>query len=685
MSYPKLYSVDEDSFTSQGKGVLSDVLSCVITEELNDTYELVMQYPIAGIHADEIYDRTIVAAKTAYDGVQAFRVYEVTEDLNGIMTVYARHISYDLSGFPVKQFSAINVNDALSGLISNCLLADKCRFTLTTSKTTKGNFTVDFPSSIRSWMSGKEGSIIDRFKGEWHFDNFNCVLESKRGANRGVSIRYGKNLVGFNKEERASNYSHALAYYYGYDANGVYTFVSGSPMNVNAGINGFTPNTLIIDATEHFGEKAPGHVALDQYAVDYVNDRELTERSRTYTIEWVQLEDIKEEVRLGDTVTAYYNSTTYTARVVKTVWDVVQDRYKSIDIGNPKATKYGTAQKIAIERNASVHAIERITKPIVDTAVQKASGNFILNTLNPSLNELPCIAGDTTNGGFYYSSDIPLIFNDGKIKIIEDGNVKLTYDGVDYQWAPLEYLDFGTAGGSGGTFHIPRLRYEWYCQGWPGQGEATNYMPAVITTLQYGTYTFSADISTDWFKNAICDSTHEEGDSDIALYISPRVRLGFVHAFAVANSGGTYIRHTIRRGIDKAWNGENELWGAPNDELPVTINDCSILNISYANRQSITNGKVFITFDFDPYKLSEWTKEIGNTDIGSFTLPNYAIIDIGFIASGKGIVKSGNQDMTFEVSHMMLNQGSSAVDWTPAEDDLMTAIPDSKIDELFGG
>ena len=103
MSYPILYSATETDFSNNGLGILGDCVSCEVTEEANGIFELAMQYPMGGIHYEDIADRSIIKAKAdQFRNPQLFRVYAISKPMSGIVTVLAEHISYDLSGIPVQ-------------------------------------------------------------------------------------------------------------------------------------------------------------------------------------------------------------------------------------------------------------------------------------------------------------------------------------------------------------------------------------------------------------------------------------------------------------------------------------------------------------------------------------------------------------------------------------------------------
>ena len=47
---PILFPSTATEFNTQGLGVLTDAISCTVTEERNGAFELTMQYPDTGVH-----------------------------------------------------------------------------------------------------------------------------------------------------------------------------------------------------------------------------------------------------------------------------------------------------------------------------------------------------------------------------------------------------------------------------------------------------------------------------------------------------------------------------------------------------------------------------------------------------------------------------------------------------------
>lgn len=112
---PVLYAANTTDFSSFGLGVLTDTISCEVTEERNGVFECLLKYPVSGQHYGFITKECIIKAKpndTAAD--QAFRIYRITKPLNGIVTIYGQHISYDLANVPVMPFRRRAVLRSLS-------------------------------------------------------------------------------------------------------------------------------------------------------------------------------------------------------------------------------------------------------------------------------------------------------------------------------------------------------------------------------------------------------------------------------------------------------------------------------------------------------------------------------------------------------------------------------------------
>lgn len=82
-------------------GHLNETISCTVPEELNGAYDLELTYPASGILADRIRPYTVIGVNDGKVDTQYFDVYNVNVD-DGLMKVSAHHMWYRLSGRPVR-------------------------------------------------------------------------------------------------------------------------------------------------------------------------------------------------------------------------------------------------------------------------------------------------------------------------------------------------------------------------------------------------------------------------------------------------------------------------------------------------------------------------------------------------------------------------------------------------------
>lgn len=222
----RIYDRTEREFKSLGIGVLKDAISCVVTEDISCAFELVMSYPVTGAHYDALIAENIIFCKpNPYDNEQAFRIYEVSKPIDGIVEVNAAHISYDLSNIafdpPMDTDGVIipftDLNNAIDTIKGNALPSIEPWNITTDIHVDEDNSTemmIDKPCSVRAVLLSNQG-LSKAYGGTYKFDNFNVKLCNQRGIDRGFSIRYKKNMTGV--EQKISNqtfYTSVFPYYY---------------------------------------------------------------------------------------------------------------------------------------------------------------------------------------------------------------------------------------------------------------------------------------------------------------------------------------------------------------------------------------------------------------------------------------------------------------------------------------
>ena len=317
--------------THYGIGPLTDCLTAEVKEERNGSYELTLTYAAEGIHAEDIQPNRFIKAKPNYtDNPQIFRIYKVGKKINGKFSVNCQHISYDLSGKIITTGTA-------SSAAAACLLLDNKAgaFDITTDISKSAAFAISEPSSVRSWFGGKAGSLLDVYGGEWKYDNYSATLKSARGLDRGVTIRYGKNLTDISQVLDMSNLCTGIIPFY-IDSNGNKTIGS----KVATGLVLDVTRDKAVDFSNDVDPESSTAIStqLANLANRYISNNNLTTLTNSITLDFVQLEGLTERVDLCDSVHIYFEplGITATAKCISTVWDVLQERYKKTSFGDAK-------------------------------------------------------------------------------------------------------------------------------------------------------------------------------------------------------------------------------------------------------------------------------------------------------------------------------------------------------------
>lgn len=379
---PVLYPPNAADFTTFGIGALTDTISCEITEERNGLFECLLKYPITGQHYGRIAKECIIKAKpndTAKP--QVFRIYRITKPLNGIVSIYGQHISYDLANVPVMPFTTESRSPQL---ILSQLLAGDSRFTGWTDYSEAKPFSVTQPKSVRACLGGSEGSMLSKWHGEFEWDNFTAKFHTHRGQKTGVVIEYGKNLTALEQDEDNSGVYTQLLPYAVFTAEGaesetVVTLPEETLPIVSAEM--VREKTLIMDFTDRFDSgTAITEEMLRAAANDYIRDNPLGATVPTVKVSfeplWKQPEyaALLERVNLCDTVTIRHSAlgVSVSAMVVQTVYDCLAERYLGLTLGSEKSSMITTISEVQSSVNKVQTTVGRFPK-LLQTAIGNAT------------------------------------------------------------------------------------------------------------------------------------------------------------------------------------------------------------------------------------------------------------------------------------------------------------------------
>lgn len=341
-----------------------------------------MKYPVTGQHYGRIAKECIIKAKpndTAKP--QAFRIYRITKPLNGIVSIYGQHISYDLANVPVMPFATESRSPQL---ILSQLLAGDSRFTGWTDYSESKPFSVTQPKSVRACLGGSEGSMLSKWHGEYEWDNFTVKFHTHRGVSTGVVIEYGKNLTALEQDEDNSGVYTQLLPYAVFTAEGaegetVVTLPEETLPIVSSEM--VREKTLIMDFTDRFdGSMAITEEMLRAAANYYIRDNPLGATVPTVKVSfeplWKQPEyaSLLERVSLCDTVTIRHSAlgVSVSAMVVQTVYDCLAERYTSITLDSEKSCMITTISEVQNSVSKVQTTVGRFPK-LLQTAIGNAT------------------------------------------------------------------------------------------------------------------------------------------------------------------------------------------------------------------------------------------------------------------------------------------------------------------------
>lgn len=365
---PILYQEGE-SFELTRIGPLTDCLTCHVVEERNGQYELEITYPINGRCGADIKVGTIIESatddKSRFVGGKLIRnrftVYKVTADISGILIVHAEQsIMHRMKKTTVQpitpgQYTAGQAIALIRQNLAGTTYEDlNFSFTYISAQTqTAHKFGFTEPRTLMETMMGKRGSILDVYGGEfdWRSDNLRVIAENSehpRGRALGeiASVRYGVNLVDYTYEDdSAEQITGYLPYWKSQEEGGAEIVVIGSVIKHHTTVARPYEKIIPLDLSGDFQEQ-PSVQQLNVLAADKIATTTYTKSSTSVNLKFIPRESIGTStgqyatIGLCDTIPIHIQqiSLDTTAKITKTDFDVLTERYLSVEAGSPKKT-----------------------------------------------------------------------------------------------------------------------------------------------------------------------------------------------------------------------------------------------------------------------------------------------------------------------------------------------------------
>lgn len=455
---PVLFKANSTSFNTNGVGRLTPI-SCTVTEERNSIFELDMIVKIGCNHFEDIKQSAIITAKPSPGRrPQPFRIYYVSRPIGGKVKIKAEHLSYWLNYIPVMPFSSVNgVQNALNGLKANA--AESCPFNFWTDITSSASYAVAAPESIRHYLGGVRGSILDVFGGEYEWDEYTVKLHRSRGVSRDVTLRYGKNITDLKQEENIANTFTGVCPYWQSTEGQLVTLSEKVIHSANASNFPFQ-RTITKDFSDKF-DNAPTEAQLRAYTQSYVGTSGVGVPNVSIDVSFVDLAQTEEykdllslqEVELCDTIKVEFPElgVSTTEKITKTVYDVLAERYTKIGVGDVRSSLAKTIEE-QIDTVSYMPTTEQVQRD-VDRAtgvLNKGKSGYVIINRNTEGYANEILFLDQQSGGNLYAATNILRINQAGIGFSSNG-----YQGSYAQaWTLDGHFTLGGVNNSFGDFQI---------------------------------------------------------------------------------------------------------------------------------------------------------------------------------------------------------------------------------------
>lgn len=344
---PILYESNETSFASNGLGRLRDCIDCKCSEERNGIYEVDFSYPVDGANYDLIQCGRIIGVTHDETGdVEPFDIVSYSKPISGVVSFHAVHISYRQRGIVARGTNINSLADAFAVLTSSAQPSNPFTYEADFTSSAYASSFDGTPRSVRQFLGGIDGSILDAYGGEYEFDRFRVILHKSRGQLRDFVIRYGVNLLDYKDDtDYSETYTSCVPYWHGND-NGSDTTVVGSRVDLGRTAYNGQNVCAALDLSDKFQDK-PTATQLESFALSLMQSKQTNLPAQNIAVDFIRLQDMGYEgldnllqCNLCDSIKVefprYGMSGTY--KIVKTVWDVLEDKYDSMELGQLSTT-----------------------------------------------------------------------------------------------------------------------------------------------------------------------------------------------------------------------------------------------------------------------------------------------------------------------------------------------------------
>lgn len=364
----KIYDAEEKLFNHNGIKILKP-LKCNVFKEDNGDYYIELE---DNIKNNEYYqpNRIIMCPTPFPEGEQAFRIANNIEKNQSKIKLKAKHIYFDTKNYVIKDnyIEDKDCNYALDYLNSNT--DTESPFTTSSDITTNNSY-----RCVRKSLEESISTIIDKWGGHLVRDNFNISVNSTIGKDRGVTLKYLKNIQTIKSEEIWDNVVTKILPV-GKDGlllPEIYLELEEQLYNI--------PYTKVVSFNQEI-EKLETE-SDDEYKERLIEDLRSQATSFLNVNKYPQVNyslsaHLDKITDIGDTIYVEHPNLNIalTTNVISVTYDAISNKYKNIQFGNFKNSLKNLINDISKQTSQIAQNISNDTKTILNEELKKATSEI---------------------------------------------------------------------------------------------------------------------------------------------------------------------------------------------------------------------------------------------------------------------------------------------------------------------
>lgn len=197
----ELYPRDQNDFSHHGYA-LDNISNDIVTWQLNAKFTLTFDYPMFSEHAGDLVAENIVRVPVP-GGKAAFRIAQVIKSM-GHLSITAYHVFWDLNDDFIADTNIVDKDGqgALDQIMRAANYPTGFKVLSTIGNVT--NARLVRMSIIKALLGTDDNSFLNRWGGEFDWQDFSFSVNPRLGKDRGVHFEYAHNLTGYEATKDSS-------------------------------------------------------------------------------------------------------------------------------------------------------------------------------------------------------------------------------------------------------------------------------------------------------------------------------------------------------------------------------------------------------------------------------------------------------------------------------------------------